>query len=87
MDFERKLLIGMVHLKPLPGSYLYEGDFGSVIDAALKDARTLEEAGFDAVMVENFGDVPFPKYADKAAVASLAVVAKAIRDEISLPSV
>ncbi|MDI3475819.1 MAG: uncharacterized protein PWQ95_1547 [Thermococcaceae archaeon] len=85
MNFEKKPLIGMVHLKPLPGSYLYDGNFEKVMEAALRDAKTLEEAGFDAVMVENFGDVPFPKYADKATVASLAVVAKAIRDEVSLP--
>ncbi|WP_048149892.1 BtpA/SgcQ family protein [Palaeococcus ferrophilus] len=85
MDFEKKPLIGMVHLKPLPGSYLYEGDFDTVIEAALRDARVLEEAGFDAVMVENFGDVPFPKYVDKTTVAAFTAVAKAIRDEVSLP--
>ncbi|ASI99164.1 BtpA/SgcQ family protein [Thermococcus celer] len=85
MDFEKKPLIGMVHLRPLPGSYLYDGDLDGVIDSALRDARTLEKAGFDAVMVENFGDVPFPKYADKITVASMAVVARAIRDEVSLP--
>ncbi|ASJ10503.1 hypothetical protein A3L12_03905 [Thermococcus sp. P6] len=85
MDFERKPLIGMVHLKPLPGSYLYDGDFEGVVDSALRDARALERAGFDAVMVENFGDVPFPKYADKTTVAAFTAVAKAVRDEIHLP--
>ena len=85
MDFERKPLIGMVHLKPLPGSYLYGGDMEGVVEAALRDARTIEKAGFDAVMVENFGDVPFPKYADKTTVAAFTTVAKAIRDEVSLP--
>ena len=85
MDFERKPLIGMVHLKPLPGSYLYGGDMEGVVEAALRDARTIENAGFDAVMVENFGDVPFPKYADKTTVAAFTTVAKAIRDEVSLP--
>ncbi|NJD98438.1 BtpA/SgcQ family protein [Thermococcus sp. LS1] len=85
MDFEKKLLIGMVHLKPLPGSYLYDGDFDSIIERAIADARTIEKAGFDAIMVENFGDVPFPKYVDKTTVASLAVVARAIREEVSIP--
>lgn len=85
MDFGKKPLIGMVHLKPLPGSYLYDGNFENVIDAALRDAKTLEKAGFDAIMVENFGDAPFQKYAEKTTVASFAVVAKAIRDEVSLP--
>ncbi|NJE54174.1 BtpA/SgcQ family protein [Thermococcus sp. 21S9] len=85
MDFERKPLIGMVHLKPLPGSYLYDGNLETVIELALRDARTLEEAGFDAIMIENFGDVPFPKTVDKVTVASFTAVAKAIRDEVSVP--
>ncbi len=85
MEFEKKPLIGMVHLKPLPGSYLYDGDLDGIVEAALRDARTIEKAGFDAVMVENFGDVPFPKYVDKTTVAAFTAVAKAIRDEISLP--
>ncbi|ANF22612.1 BtpA/SgcQ family protein [Thermococcus piezophilus] len=84
MDFGRKVLIGMVHLKPLPGAYLYDGDLDSVIERALSDARTLEEAGFDAIMVENFGDVPFSKYVDKTTVAAFTAVAKAVRDEVSI---
>ncbi len=85
MDFERKLLIGMVHLKPLPGSYLYEGSLDEVIDHAVSEAKKLEKAGFDAVMVENFGDVPFQKMADKTTVAAMSVIAKAVREEISIP--
>jgi len=85
MNFERKPLIGMVHLKPLPGSYLYDGNLDGVIERAIQDAKTLERAGFDAIMVENFGDVPFPKYVDKTTVAAFTAVAKAIRDEVSLP--
>jgi len=85
MDFEKKPLIGMVHLKPLPGSCLYDGDLNGIIESALRDAKTIEKAGFDAVMVENFGDVPFPKYVGKTTVAAFAAVAKAIRDEVSTP--
>ncbi|EEB73972.1 BtpA/SgcQ family protein [Thermococcus sp. AM4] len=85
MDFDRKPLIGMVHLKPLPGSYLYDGNLEGVIELALRDAKTLESAGFDAVMIENFGDVPFSKTVDKVTVASFTAVAKAVRDEVSVP--
>ncbi|AIF68652.1 hypothetical protein PAP_01050 [Palaeococcus pacificus DY20341] len=85
MNFERKLLIGMVHLKPLPGSYLYEKNFDEVIDHAVIEAKKLEKAGFDAIMVENFNDVPFPKTVEPITIASLSVVAKAIKEEISLP--
>ncbi len=84
-EFERKPLIGMVHLRPLPGSYLYDGNLDGVIESALRDAKTLEEAGFDAIMVENFGDVPFPKYVDKTTVAAFTVVAKEVRDGVNLP--
>ncbi len=85
MDFDKKPLIGMVHLKPLPGSYLYAGNLDGIIESSLRDAKILEKAGFDAIMVENFGDVPFPKHADKTTVAAFTAVAKEIRKEVSLP--
>ena len=52
-------LIGMIHLRPLPGSPRFGGSLPDIIDAANRDAATLSAAGFDALMVENFGDAPF----------------------------
>jgi hypothetical protein len=49
----------MVHLLPLPGSPRYGGSRQAILDRAVADARALERAGFDAVLVENYGDVPF----------------------------
>jgi len=69
-------LIGMVHLGPLPGSPHYSGDLPAVIDAAVVDATTLSEAGFDAVMVENFGDAPF--FADDAPEITAAAMTRAV---------
>ncbi len=85
MDFERKVLIGMVHLKPLPGSYLYDGNFDEVVEHAIDEAKKLEKAGFDAIMVENFRDIPFPKTVEKITVSAMSVISKAIREEVSLP--
>lgn len=85
MEFERKPLIGMVHLKPLPGSYLYEENFDEVIKHAIREAKKLEQAGFDALMIENFNDVPFPKTVEPITIASMSVVAKAVKEEVSLP--
>ncbi len=79
-------LIGMVHLGPLPGSPHYHGDFGAVLEAATRDADFLVEAGFDAVIVENFGDSPF--FADnvpKITVAAMARVVAAISGQIDIP--
>ena len=52
-------LIGMIHLDPLPGSPGYRGSLDAVTERAVSDAVTLREAGFPALMIENFGDVPF----------------------------
>lgn len=49
----------MVHLGPLPGSPRFQGDFKHVLDRAVADATALKEAGFDSMMIENFGDAPF----------------------------
>lgn len=56
---DRPPLIGMVHLLPLPGSPGWGGSMDTVIERAVQDATTLEESGFAAVIVENFGDIPF----------------------------
>lgn len=57
----RKLVIGMVHLKALPGSPAYRGDMDDVLSTAIGDALALEAGGVDAIMLENFSDVPFFK--------------------------
>ncbi len=54
-------VIGMVHLKALPGSVGYRGSFDEVFDAAMADTAALTDGGCDAIMIENFGDVPFCK--------------------------
>jgi membrane complex biogenesis BtpA family protein len=56
---ERRVLIGVVHLKPLPGSPNYKGGMDDVLESAALDARRLTEGGADAIIVENFGDTPF----------------------------
>ncbi len=69
-------LVGMVHLGALPGSPGFGGDLPGVIDAAVADAVALAEAGFDAVLVENFGDAPF--YADDAPKVTIAALTAAV---------
>lgn len=72
-------LIGMIHLLPLPGSPRAR-PLDEVWDAAARDAERLVEAGFDAVMVENFGDVPFlPGTVEPITLASMAVVLERLR--------
>lgn len=79
-------LVGMVHLLPLPGSARYGGSFDRVIDAALADAGILAEAGFDGLMIENFGDAPFRKNrVEGHTISSMTTVACEIRRAFGLP--
>src|SRR5881397_3557255 len=79
MQLERTI-IGMVHLPPLPGSPRWDGSMARVVAAALADAGALVEGGVDAVLVENFNDMPFtPGRVEPATVAAMSVVAAEIR--------
>jgi len=55
-------LIGVVHLKAMPGDPGYRGGgFEAVERAALADAEALAAGGVDGIIVENFGSAPFVK--------------------------
>ena len=69
-------LIGMIHLGPLPGSPRYTGTFDATLERAIEDATTLTKAGFDALMIENYGDTPF--YPDEVPSITVAAMARAV---------
>jgi membrane complex biogenesis BtpA family protein len=82
----RRIFIAVIHLHPLPGSPRWGADLKRVVGAALDDARACEEGGADAVIIENFGDVPFSKGAvAPETVAAMAVVGAAVREAVGLP--
>jgi hypothetical protein len=75
-----KLLVGMLHLPALPGSPLGRSSLDAIEKLVLADARSLAEAGFDAAIVENYGDVPFHKdRVEAVTVASMTRLAVAVR--------
>lgn len=79
-------IIGMIHLKPLPCSTLYRGSLQEIIDSALEDAEALVAGGVDAMMVENYGDVPFRKGdVEPHTIAAMTAVAIEIRRMTHLP--
>ena len=81
-----KILIGVVHLQPLPGAPRWRGDMESVIKFAVNDARAYERGGAHAVFIENFGDVPFTKGSiAPETLAAMAAAGRAIRQTVDLP--
>jgi len=79
-------LIGMVHVRALPGTPRDKGYFEKVIETAVHEAVTLEKAGFTAILLENMHDVPYLKTkVGPEITASMAVIAQEVREKISLP--
>lgn len=85
-----KPIIGMIHLKPLPGAPLYNAAHCSmhdVIEIAVAEAIKLEAAGVDGLQVENIWDYPYLKGAavGHETTAALAAAAIQIKDAVNIP--
>ena len=79
-------LIGMIHLPPLPGAARASERLSAIIKKAVHEARLLASAGFDGLIVENFGDAPFA--ADRVppeTVAAMAIVVDRVVEAVSVP--
>ncbi|MCY4236589.1 MAG: BtpA/SgcQ family protein [Cyanobacteria bacterium MAG CAR2_bin_4] len=82
----RRPLIGVIHLPPLPGAPGWGGDMDGVETWALADAQAYASGGATAVLVENFGDHPFfPRQAPPETVAAMGRIATAVVRAVSLP--
>ena len=82
----RRTLVGMVHLPPLPGSPTWNGTpLKEITDRAVADARALQQAGFDALLLQNTGDGPPGKDGSAATIAQMTAVGCGIRDASGLP--
>ena len=83
---KKKIVIGMVHLLPLPGSARFGGDLLAVRDRAVADAKSLCAGGVDGIMIENFGDAPFyPGPVPSSVVAHLTAMAAQVQQVIDVP--
>ena len=81
-----RAIIGMVHLLPMPGTPRFGGSVQQVIDHALADATALRDGGIDAIMVENYGDIPFRKSGlAPHTIALIALIAAEIKRMTQLP--
>jgi membrane complex biogenesis BtpA family protein len=91
-----KPLIGVIHLPPLPGSPGYRRvrfpdvggntwDFESVVEYAISQARVYESAGFDGVIVENYGDRPYSARVGVGQVASMSYIVGSVVKSVSIP--
>ncbi len=83
-----KPILGMIHLKPLPGAPHFEGgSLDEVIEFALKEVEAFVKGGVDGLVIENAWDIPFPRPEDigHETSAAMAYVSKPIKEESGLP--
>jgi membrane complex biogenesis BtpA family protein len=82
----RKIVIGMIHLRALPGAPGYAGNLDELREAAMRDADALATGGVDGLMIENFGDVPFyPTRVPACVVAQMTAIAAEVKGRFPLP--
>ncbi|NLB65613.1 MAG: BtpA/SgcQ family protein [Lentisphaerae bacterium] len=77
---ERPLtVVGMIHLRALPGTPHHDEGVEPILDQALIEADTYYDAGIHALMIENMHDVPYVRQPGPEVSATMAVVASAIK--------
>ena len=80
-------LIGMVHVGALPGTPFACRSIEQIEQQAVAEARQIEDAGFDAIIVENMHDAPYV-HGDKLGpeiVAAMTRLTGAVRNSVQIP--
>ena len=83
---KEKPIIGMIHVKALPGTPRYKLESSQIIDQALNEARVYKKASIDSILIENMHDIPYLKGRVGHEVSSLmCLIAYLIKQETNLP--
>ncbi len=83
-------LIGVIHLPALPGApgAFHEHPAETLQKVGLRavaEARLMAQAGYDAIILENFGDTPFYKtQVPPETIASMSIIAAAVRESVEI---
>jgi len=56
-----KPIIGMIHIKALPGTPHYKHSINYILDQALIEVEIYKSAGIDSLIIENMHDIPYLK--------------------------
>ena len=71
-----KPVIGMLHLRPLPGDPLYYpgGSVSQVVEAAKRDLEALQQGGVDGILITNELSMPYEQHVSPSTLASMGYV-------------
>lgn len=81
---QKKLVIGLVHLTPMPGTPQYkDGNLDQMTKKAIEDCLTLKANGADGGLIQTVDNIyPTGDDSDYARVASLAMISARVRDAV-----
>lgn len=74
-----KTVVGMIHVRALPGTPKHAGGMGPLLDQALAEAEIYRACGIHALMVENMHDVPYVQRPGPEIATAMAVVAREVK--------
>jgi membrane complex biogenesis BtpA family protein len=78
-----KELIAMIALRPLPGTYDYNGESLKEIERhAVQEAIQLNEAGIKTIMVQNVNDLPSKREVGNEIIAYMTAISRAVKDAV-----
>ncbi|MCH8967647.1 MAG: BtpA/SgcQ family protein [Planctomycetes bacterium] len=81
-----KAIVGMIHVRALPGTPHHRLSIDRIVETAADEARVLAEAGCDALIIENMHDRPYlNRTVGPEIVAGMTAVAVAVRSAADLP--
>ena len=81
-----KPIIGMIHVKALPGTPNYNGDVKNIIEQAIKESRIYKKNGIDVIAIENMHDVPYLKRKVGPEIISfMSIIGYEIKNQTELP--
>lgn len=81
-----KPIIGLVHVRALPGDPFYKGEgMDMVIARAKADLMALQNGGVDGVLFTNEFSMPYEKVVSPVTLAAMGMVIGALKDSIRVP--
>ncbi len=77
-----KTVIGMIHVRALPGTPQHKGGMAPILDQALAEAEMYRSCGIHALMIENMHDIPYVQHPGPEIATAMAVLAHAVKQAV-----
>jgi len=81
-----KPIIGVIHVKALPGTPNFDGDVKNIIEQAKKESLIYKNNGIDVIAIENMHDVPYLKRKVGPEIISfMSIIGYEVKNQAELP--